>query len=116
MTVNSVKDITNQTLTHEALPGYDIIETCDALKRMRRAYNVIRPVWGTTDFIEVVDSMVLVEPGGRRDGFPLDVMSDLLKLRKAFEDNPRGCSHPNNTTEQTNSIVRSLDRCAWTFA
>jgi hypothetical protein len=57
-----------------------------------------------------MEELMMIEPGQEhREGFPPEVMSELLQLRTAFITDPIGCAHPNNTAAQNKLINEQVN-------
>lgn len=93
-------------------PKRDAIEKCIALKKMPHIFEKLKNVWGYPEFFAFVDSLLLVEPGRDRAGFPEGVYKELDALERIFLKFPEDVAAPeldSNERAKLKAIIREKE-------
>lgn len=91
-----------------AYPPADAINQVVHVKKMAHIYERLVQLWGSVEFFEYLDSLLLVDPErGNRQGFPLEVYRELNMLDETF------CKYPDDvattaTFMEKNAIMRTI--------
>lgn len=85
------------------------LEHCEALKKMPHVYEKLKKLWGFPAFFNYMDNLMLVEPGREgRQGFPMEVYTELDALDRLFMNYPEEVCHPSLVSSDREEVKRAI--------